>query len=80
MRKAKNMELVALREVISRRRPELLPILEPIEKGDRLREADRELLREVIAEEFVETGLDPDDEPTSRGLMLEGIIDWLGHR
>ena len=43
-------------------------------------EKDREAAREILAEELVENGLGPDDEPNHRGHLIEAAIDWLGHR
>lgn len=41
---------------------------------------ERELLRELLADELVETGLGPDDEPNERGRVIEDAIDWLAHK
>ena len=40
---------------------------------------NREAIREVLAEELVETGLGPDGAPNERGRFVEAAIDWLGH-
>jgi len=78
-RKRGASEFFWLRKVTAQRRPDLLPLLQSIETGQRrLRQEDREELREVVAAELVETGLDASDNPTQRGLMLERVIDWLG--
>jgi hypothetical protein len=39
---------------------------------------EREALRELVADEFAEAGLQQNDEPTGHGLALESVIDWLG--
>lgn len=44
----------------------------------RLDEAAREEIREVLAEELGDSGLDLTDEPNARGLQLERLIDVLG--
>ncbi len=75
-----HVALTALRGVLATQRPDLLSMLEGIGKGARLPDGDREILREVVAAELVESELGPNDEPTPRGLMLEDVIDWLGHR
>jgi hypothetical protein len=36
------------------------------------------MLREIVADELLETGLSADNEPNARGHLLEAIIDWLG--
>lgn len=65
-----------LHEVLSIRNADLLPLLEHL---NQISDEQRERLREVIADELMETGLDHDDEPNQRGLLLEDIIDTLGH-
>ena len=39
----------------------------------------REDLRQAVTDELIETGLRDDDEPNERGLLLEELIDRLGH-
>jgi hypothetical protein len=39
----------------------------------------REELRQILTDELMETGLGDDDEPNERGLLLEELIDKLGH-
>lgn len=67
-----------LAEIIARRRPDLLGLLDsPSDTG--LTEEQREDLREVVLDEFIETGLKDDDEPNRRGLLLDDLIARLGH-
>lgn len=44
-----------------------------------LTEYQRDELRQAVTDEFSETGLRKDDEPNERGLLLEELIDRLGH-
>jgi hypothetical protein len=67
-----------LREVVRRHGPESLALVETI-RSRLLTSEERETLRLLVSEEFVRTGLDEDDEPNERGLLLEDLIDWLGH-
>jgi hypothetical protein len=41
---------------------------------------DRERMRECLADELLETGLEGDTEPNERGRLIEAAIDWLGRR
>jgi hypothetical protein len=66
-----------MRAVVSRRRPDLLGIVEALGVGP-LTEPEREELRGVIADELADVGLGPNDEPNQRGHDLERLIDWLG--
>ena len=68
-----------LRAVVTQRAPQHLVLVDAL--MDRpLTPEERELLREVVADEFIESGLGPDDEPNDRGLLLDDLIAWLGHR
>jgi hypothetical protein len=67
-----------LREIIWRRRPKLATLIADLEDG-RLSEDAREEIREVLAEELCDSGLDPSDEPHQRGQMIERLIDEVGH-
>jgi hypothetical protein len=40
-----------------------------------LTDEQRDELREMLTDEFIETGLREDDEPNERGLLLEELID-----
>ncbi len=64
-----------LREVVGHRRPDLIP---SIEGSRKLETAEREALRETLADELSSSGLDKDDEPSQRGRQLEELIDRLG--
>jgi hypothetical protein len=66
-----------LRDVLARRRPDLLVYAAagaPV-PPDQLRIA----IQETLSDEFVETGLE-DSEPNRRGLELEDLIDVFGAR
>lgn len=67
-----------IREVVGSRAPEQIGLIDKL-GSQRLDQSTREALREVLADELVETGLDQDDEPTERGRLIEAAIDWLGH-
>jgi hypothetical protein len=68
-----------LRQVVERRHADLLELVDVLDTRP-LTDDEREELRGVIADELVEDELDAQDEPTPRGLLLEEVIDWLGHR
>lgn len=67
-----------LHEIISKQQPELLLLLDLLGNTP-LTEEQREGLREALAAELCDTGLDENDEPNSRGLHIENLIDQLGH-
>ena len=67
-----------LREVIRDHRPDLLDILDAPE-NIQLTEQQRDDLRQAITDEFCKTGLQENDEPNRRGLLLEELIDRIGH-
>jgi hypothetical protein len=67
-----------LREVVQDHRPDLLTILDSREDVA-LTEQQRDDLRQAVTDEFCQTGLKENDEPNQRGLLLEEIIDRLGH-
>lgn len=66
-----------VRQIAASRQPELLGLVDSI-GVNRLTEDERESLRELVASELVDTGLSEDDDVTPHGLVLEGLIDWLG--
>lgn len=70
--------MTLLQLTVERQVPELLPLVDAVGKTP-LNETDREALRGVVLSEFLSSGLDSDDEPTSYGLELEALIDALGH-
>jgi hypothetical protein len=63
-----------LREVLERRAPELSTVLR---EGSQvvIREDQKRVIQELVGDEFAETGLRSDDEPSQRGLDLEKLID-----
>jgi hypothetical protein len=67
-----------LREVISRRSPTSLPRLDALAER-RLSDDEREELRQIVMDDFVERGLGEDDEPNAYGHQMERLIDALGH-
>ncbi len=71
-------EMDLLQEVVARRAPQMLSSLEVI--GRRLlTEEEREALRLVVLDEYLEAGLRRDSyEPNSYGLRLSELIERLG--
>jgi len=67
-----------MKEVVLKHNPSLLPILNSLGQVQ-LTFEQRESLREAISDEFIETGIKGNDEPNERGLLLERLIDRLGH-
>ena len=68
-----------LEEIVRARAPDQLSLITRLGHASFSPE-DREALRETLSEELVEEGLGPDDEPNSRGRLIEAAIDWLGHQ
>jgi len=71
-------EVNLLKEVLLKHNPSLLTIMDSIGVVP-ITDEKREELRGVISEELLETGLGKDDEPNEHGLLLEHLIDILGH-
>lgn len=67
-----------LHEIILKHNSSLLPLID-ILGVKALTMEQREELREIVAAELCETGLNKNDEPTLRGTELEKLIDDLGH-
>lgn len=65
-----------LREAVKKRNPRLLNLVEELDDID-LTNVERDELRDVVADEFMETGLQDDDQPNRRGLLLEDLIGKL---
>ncbi len=66
-----------LKEVLAKRAPKLLAMLE--EGGlARMESAWRRAVAEHLGDELIATGLDGNDEPTARGLAIEDLIDRVG--
>jgi len=61
-------------DVLKRRDPDLADLVERHSPSE-LTVAQRQAIQLVIADEFIETGLQEDDEPNARGLALEDLID-----
>jgi hypothetical protein len=70
--------MTLLRTTVQHHVPELYSLVNTVGKTP-LDKTDREALRQVVLSEFLNAGLDSDDEPTSYGLELEELIDALGH-
>lgn len=73
-----DLELAFLRRIVQARAPELLDLVEAIARR-RLTAEERELLREVVADELqTEGGIGPDGELSEYGNRLDLLIEWLG--
>lgn len=71
--------LRVIHEVVSTRAPEKLSLIGGLRAAP-LSADSRETIRGLLADELVEKGLGPDDEPNERGRLVAAAIDWLGHQ
>jgi hypothetical protein len=71
-------EMNLLREVVTKRKPDLLAFVGSIGVTP-LTNDQRQSLREALAAELRHSGLGENDEPNRLGLRLESLIDYLGH-
>jgi hypothetical protein len=67
-----------LSEVLWKRHPSMIGIVASLQNVV-LTDDQREELRQALTDEFMDTGLRENDEPNDRGLLLEELIDKLGH-
>jgi hypothetical protein len=67
-----------LSEVLWKRDPSMIGIVASFQSAE-ITNDQREELRQILTDELMETGLGDDDEPNERGLLLEELIDKLGH-
>jgi hypothetical protein len=67
-----------LSEVLWKRDPSMIGIVASFQSAV-LTNDQREELRQILTDELMDTGLGDDDEPNERGLLLEELIDKLGH-
>ena len=67
-----------LSEVVWKRNPDMIGIVASFQNVG-LTETQREELRQTLTDELIDTGLRENDEPNERGLLLEELIDKLGH-
>lgn len=65
-----------LREVVKKRRPELLPLVDRV-GVEILTEEQLETLSDVVSDEFAEVGLRQNSEPNPRGIVLDDIMGFL---
>jgi hypothetical protein len=65
-----------LSEVIKKRCPHLTSLLDS-PRHIELTDSQRDELQEAVGDEFLETGLEENDEPNKRGLLLEDLIGRL---
>ncbi len=79
--KLKSSQFELLETVVRRRAPELNELVKRLGAlSADVSEADRESLRQLVADELCELGLRANDEPNEYGLQLEDVIDGLGHQ
>jgi len=69
--------LKILRECLRRQRAELLPLIEDSTISEFTPEFYN-MIREIVGDEFIERGLNVDDEPNEYGVRLESLIDEIG--
>ncbi len=63
-------------EVVEARRPQLAPLLATGDLAG-LTTTERADLRHMLSDEFAASGLEDDDGPNERGLLIEDLIDLL---
>jgi hypothetical protein len=73
-RKLKPEETALLHAVLERWAPERTDLRTAFDQNS-LTPGQRTELCELITKEFVASGLGADNEPTPRGLLLEGLLD-----
>jgi hypothetical protein len=71
-------ELALLRDVLSKRRPDLLSVTARLDIVP-LTAGQLEDFRNAVLDELLEFGLGENDEPTPRGVQLDKLIDRLRH-
>lgn len=71
-------KMAALLSEVLRKRPGMIDIVASPENVE-LTDDQRDELRQAVTDELIETGLRDDDEPNERGLLLDELIDCLGH-
>lgn len=69
-------QISILREVFSKKAGSSLELLDRL-LSDGVTRSERLFVCEMINEEFCETGLDEDGEPTKHGLALEALLDAI---
>lgn len=67
-----------LTDLVVRRAPQLETVLAKMDQLA-LTDDDRDALRDVVIGELCDRGLKPNDEPNEYGLVLDALIDDLGH-
>jgi len=72
-------EAELLREVVARRSAAVLPLLDALEERQ-LTHDEREKLRQLVIDDFLERGLGRDDEPNQYGHRMERLVDALAHQ
>ncbi len=66
-----------VQEVMLARSPEYASLISDVRR-QALSAEQKENIRGILADELVDSGLGPDDEPNDRGRVIEAAIDWLG--
>lgn len=70
-------DLDFLRQLVAERAPELLFIVEQLERGKMTNEERNLLIDEVLSLEFMRAGLREDWEPNEYGLRIHRLIEAL---
>ena len=69
-------EMVLLHELVSEKRPELLPVVEALPEVS-LTDEQRASLDDLLSEELTASGFQEDWSINQRGEMLENLIYWI---
>ncbi len=71
-----NEMIQVLREVLAKRRPELVSLADEV-GVEVLSEEQLDALGDIVFQEFLEEGLQEDDEPNPYGTRLDDLLGWL---
>lgn len=77
MSRLKERELSLLESVANKRAPSLVTMVTLLRQDKGLTAEQRESLQNMLSDEMVENGLQPDDEPTAYGRELDDCIGKL---
>jgi len=70
---SKSLELV--KKILEDHNPALIPI---VDSNDNHTIETYNKLRDIVGDELISKGFEPDDEPNEYGLELENLIDEIG--
>lgn len=69
-------EVILLHELVSEKRPELLPVVEAL-PGVSLTDEQKASLSDLLSDELTASGFQEDWSIKQRGEMLENLIYWV---